>query len=198
MTSDPNAGWWIYAINSTLQIGASLALGGLSRHRGRRQGGLHHAQHVRVAASAYGGSRLWIINKVPTYAGPNGNIAAAVYDPFTSSASVLPPPRSRRTWVRAGTGGALGTYLVSYSGLNAAASRRRVHPGGNPRRFWSSCSRSLVGNIDSNAAQNDALQLGTTRRIETNDRRRQNAVWRNGEIFLAANCMPAAGADVGE
>lgn len=207
-TSDPNAGWWFFAINSLLTIsGASywadfpgLALDDKAIYITANMFGA-------AAPNPYGGTRLWIINKVPTYAGPDNNIAFAVYNPFSVAGSVATTAMPTHMWgpLPLGTGGQpLGTYLVSYSGLAAAGVEAieiievadPLAGGGGP---FFTLNIVSVGNMDSGAAQNDALQLGSaTRRLETNDRRAQNAVWRTGQLFTAANCMPAAGVEVGE
>jgi hypothetical protein len=92
---------------------------------------------------------------------------------------------------------------VSYSGLNAGGIEaiqfiEVTDPLGGAGGPYFTLAQPSVGNIDSGAAFTGATQLGGTRRLATNDRRAQNAVWRNGQIWLAASINPAAGVELGE
>jgi hypothetical protein len=203
-TSDPNLGWWRFAINGMLNIGGTnywadypgIAVDDKAVY-------LTHNMFSVTPPYPGVGSRLWIINKAPTYGGPDNNIAFAVYDAVGAAGGIQSTHMPTHMWgpLPAGTGGnVLGTYLVMYSGLNAAGIEaiqfiEVANPLGAP---VFTLAQPSVGNMDSGAAFSGATQLGTTRRLATNDRRCLNAVWRNGQIFLAASCMPAAGADVGE
>jgi hypothetical protein len=198
--ADPNLGWWRFAINSMLLIAGT-------NYWADFPGIAIDDKAVYITNNMFSitppypgvGSRLWIINKAPTYGGPDNNIAFAVYDAIGAAGGVQTTAMPTHMWgpLPAGTGGnALGTYLVSYSGLNAAGIEAvQFIEVGNPIGVpVFTLAQPSVGNMDSNGGQTDALQLGSaTRRLETNDRRAQNAVWRNGQIFLAANCMPPAG-----
>jgi len=206
-TADPNAGWWRFSINSLLSISGvnswadfpGLAIDDKA---------IYITNNMFSVTSPFPntGVRLWIINKVPAYAGPDNNFAFTVHNPFTPAGSVATTAMPTHMWgvLPAGTAGRpLGTYLVSYSGLNAGGIEaiqfiEVTDPLGGVGGPFFALAQPSVGNIDSGAGFPGATQLGTTRRISTNDRRAQNAVWRNGQIFLAASCMPSAGADVGE
>jgi hypothetical protein len=201
MTSDPNAGWWLHSINSTLTIG------GLARwadYPGLAvdDDAVYITANMFSAAGAYGGSRLWIIQKPATYAGPNGSISAAVYDPYTLTGQSGFATTTQPTHMYGPEPAGVGTFLVSYSGLSDGTNEyldiiRVDNPTGvvafNFQQF-------MVGNFDNTAVTSlpDAPQLGTARTIEVNDRRALNAVWRNNNLYISTTSIPVAGADLGQ
>ncbi len=209
MTSDPNLGWYTYVINSKLNIA------GLD-HWADYPGLAVDDKAIYVTAnmfkfasggSTFGGSRLWIINKVPTYTG--GPIAFGVYDAYAavpgSVATTTQPTHMFGVPPVDALARPLGTYLMSYSGLSSAGIEavqiiQVSDPlGGVGGPFFSGQFVS-VGDIDNTAsAMLDAPQLGSASTIETNDRRALNAVWRNNKLYLSAQVrLPAAHPEAGQ
>ncbi len=200
-TSDPNAGWWLHSINSTVTIG------GLARwadYPGFEcdDDAVYVTANMFSAGGAYGGCRLWIIQKAPTYNGPDGSISAAIYDPYTAVGQSGFATTTMPTHMWGPEPANVGTFLVSYSGLSDGINEYldiiRVDNAAGVPAF--SFQQFMVGNFDNTAVNPtpDAPQLGTTRTIEVNDRRALNAVWRNNNLYIATTVVPPAGADAGQ
>jgi hypothetical protein len=184
-TSDPNAGWWYHVINSKLNIGGIPAWAdypGIAVD--------DKAIYITANMFEFAGttptyaSLLWIINKVPFYSGPDQSALVTVSDPYAATGgSIIATTQPAHMWGPLPS--ALGTYLVSYSGLNASDTEyvqviEVTDPlGGGGGPFFAQ-QFVLVGNIDITGspipALPDALQLGSMQRIEVNDRRALNAV----------------------
>ena len=200
-TSDPNAGWWLHSINSTLTIGVAR----WADYPGFAvddQAVYICANMFNAAGTTYGGSRLWIIDKAPTYAGPNGSLVSAVYDPYTLSGQPGFATTTQPTHMYGPEPANVGTFLVSYSGISDGLNEyvdviRVDSPLAAPVFTF---QQLLVGNIDNTAvtALPDAPQLGSARLIEVNDRRALNAVWRNNNLYMSTTVLPGAGADAGQ
>jgi hypothetical protein len=194
-TSDPNAGWWKHAINSLTNIG------GVNRWAdypglGVDDDALYICNNMFSAAGAFGGVRLWVLNRTPTYNGPDGNIAQTIYDPYTLSGQPGFATTTQIAHMYGPEPANVGTFLVSYSGLSDGLNEYvdiiRVD---NPLGAISFNFQQLfVGNFDNTAAAfPDAPQLGSTRLIETNDRRALDCVWRNNNLYM---CMTSVGVAV--
>ena len=209
MTSDPNLGWYTYVIDSKIPI-AGLP------HWADYPGLAIDDKAVYITnnmfkfvsgGSTYGGSRLWIINKVPTYGG--GPIAFTVHDPYAltpgSVATTTQPTHMYGIPPLDAVGRPLGTYLVSYSGLSSggieAVQVIQVSDplGGVGGPFFVQQFIS-VGDIDNTtSAMLDAPQLGTAFTIETNDRRALNAVWRDNCLYMCAQVrLPVGHPEAGQ
>ncbi|MFC1940684.1 Ig-like domain-containing protein, partial [Chloroflexota bacterium] len=145
--------------------------------------------------------RLWIVDK-DVAAGFYAGSAAAVtkHDPYADggiAATTMPA----QVYGAGGIGGSGGTYLVSYSGLtdglNEAVQVVRVNdPLGTPTFV---VEYVVVGDIENlSGSLTDAPQLGTTTKIETNDRRALDAVWRNDQLWLTTTIDPNSGPDAGQ
>ena len=209
MTSDPNAGWYKYVINSKLNISGVdrwADYPGISVD----DKAVYIALNMFAFASggsAYGGSRLWIINKVPTYTG--GPIAVGLYDAYGATpgsiATTTQPTHMFGVPPLDASARPLGTYLVSYSGISSGGIEsvqviQVSDPlGGVGGPFFSQQFIS-VGDIDnSTVAMLDAPQLGTATTIETNDRRALSAVWRNNSLYISAQVrLPVAHPEAGQ
>lgn len=207
-TSNPNNGWWLFAIDSKINID------GLDRWADYPGIGVDDkAIYITAnmfsfgAAQTFGGVRLWIVKKIPTINGPNNNIAFWVYDPYVVGGSVEATTQPTHMFGPPGLGSggrALGTFLVSYSGLVDGGGNDFIqiievtdplNTGGGP---FFTLQLINFGNIDSGAALPDAPQLGSAYTIETNDRRALNAVWRGSQLFMCAEMLPSAGPDAGQ
>ncbi|HEU4365029.1 MAG TPA: FlgD immunoglobulin-like domain containing protein [Candidatus Krumholzibacteria bacterium] len=199
-TSDPNAGWWRHSINSLVNIG------GLNRWADYPGFAVDdHAVYVCAnmfsAAGAFGGVRLWIIAKPPTYAGPDGSIVSAIYDPYGLSGQPGLATTTQPTHMYGPEPANVGTFLVSYSGLSDGVNEyvdviRVDNPIAAPVFTF---QQLLVGNFDNTGlAMPDAPQLGSARLIETNDRRALNAVWRNNNLYMCATSVGVVAPNTGQ
>ncbi|MCI0452833.1 MAG: T9SS type A sorting domain-containing protein [Candidatus Latescibacteria bacterium] len=206
---DPNTGWWFHSIDSKLLIGAfqhwadypGLAVGEdavyITANMFRFVGG----------GSNFGGARLWIIDKVPTYAGPDNSIVFTVHDPYLAAgiATTTQPAHTFGPTGVGSTGFHVGTFLLSYSGItdgvNEAVQVVEVtDPLGAVGGPFFVQQFVNFGNIDNTAVVTlpDAPQAGGAPAIEVNDRRALNAVWRSNNIWTCAELIPVAGADAGQ
>jgi FlgD Ig-like domain len=207
-TSNPNNGWWLHSIDSKMNIG------GLDRWADYPGIGVDDkAIYITAnmfsfgAAPAFGGVRLWIVNKSPTYDGPNNNIAVTAYNPYTAAGSVEATTQPAHMFGPPGVGSGarpLGTFLVSYSGLADIDGNDFIQiieltdPLNTVGGPFFTAQFIGFGNIDSGAALPDAPQLGSAYAIETNDRRALNAAWRQDQLFMCAEMLPSAGPDAAQ
>lgn len=207
-TPDPNLGWWFHAIDSKIVIAAF-------EHWADYPGLAVDPVAVYITANmfrfvggggTFGGVRLWIIDKFPTYFGPDNNIAVTVHDPYLAAgiATTTQPAHMFGLLPVGSTGFALGTFLTSYSGLSDGVNEfiqivEVTDPlGGGGGPFF---VQQFVGfgNIDNTAVGTlpDAPQAGPFA-VEVNDRRALNAVWRGNNIWTCAELLPVAGIDAGQ
>jgi hypothetical protein len=167
----------------------------------------------------YGGGRLWIVDKTPTYAGPDGSIAFTVHDALAASGVDGITQQAAHMYgplPLGSTGLPLGTYLTGYDGWTDCATEFLVvievtdplGTGGGPffaAQFVPSGDLEDVGCGFGWPDPPDAPQMGMGPApdffnfpIETNDRRTLNAVWRDNCLFTCAEIIPNAGADAGQ
>jgi hypothetical protein len=206
-TPDPNLGWWTYSINSKILIGAldrwadypGLAVDDKAVYI------CNNMFAFAAGGGAFGGSRLWIVNKVPTYAG--GGIAFTVHDAYATPGSIATTTQPSHMYGVPpvdGSGRPLGTFLVSYSGLSGGGLESVQviavsDPLGGVGGPFFAQQFVASGDIDNTAlGLLDAPQLGTANTIEVNDRRALNAVWRNNNLYMCAELRPAAGAEINQ
>ncbi len=198
--ADPNGGWWLHAINSVVSIGGVDCYAdypGLAVD----DEAVYVNNNMFNAAGAFGGVRLWIINKAPTYAG--GLIAYTLHDPYGEVGQPGLATTTQPTHMYGPEPAGVGTFLVSYSGLSDGLNEYidiiRVD---NPLGAVAFDFQQLgpLGNFDNTVpALPDAPQLGNAILIEVNDRRALNAVWRNNNLYMCATVLPPAGApDAGQ
>jgi hypothetical protein len=226
--SDPNLGWWFHSINTKLNFLDPYS--GLACDFWADYPGLGvDDKAVYVTANmfgffdqpcGYGGGRLWIINKVPTYAGPDGSIVFTMHDAL--DASFVGPGLTQQPAHMFGplplgsTGDPLGTYITGYDGWTDCATEYLVvievtdplGGGGGPffvASFIPSGDLEDVGCASGWPDPPDAPQAGMgpgpgffNFPIETNDRRTLNAVWRDDCLWSCAELIPPAGADMGQ
>ncbi|MEM8930089.1 MAG: hypothetical protein AAGE94_02875 [Acidobacteriota bacterium] len=145
------------------------------------------------------GNRLWIVDKGLTdgfYAG--GDTAFSIVDPRSTGAIGLPAMPARVH----GTNAARGTWLVSYSGLNTSGlAMLQLVRVDDPLGMPALAAHTLdLGTIDvAGTFLPDAPQTGSTQRIEVNDRRSLDAVWRGDDLWTVFTVHgPAATADAGQ
>jgi len=198
-TPDPNAGWWRHAINSTMVIGGVVRWAdypGLATDNDA----LYITNNMfNSAGTNYAGSRLWIVDKAPTYAGPDGSIVAPVYDAWALSGAVAGTGLIGSTTMPTHMWGpeppAVGTFLVSCGisdGVNEYVNVIRVDTPLVPAWNWQLVN---AGDISSGAVP-AATQLGSARTIATVAGRVMNAVWRNNNLYTCNTIKPTVGIDL--
>ena len=160
---------------------------------------------------AYGGVRLWIVDKGETdggfYAG--GTASVTVHDPYASNGGIATTTMPALIHGKGGVGGSgsdIGTFLVSYSGLSDGVSeylqvvtvRDPLGKTGGPtfeQEFLE------IGDIETGfPALPGAPQADTGITINTNDRRALDAVWRDGALWMVTTIRPNSnfGPDAGQ
>lgn len=211
--ADPNGTWFFHTLTTEETIGPNqswadfpgLAVDSEAVYFTTNM----FAHNNQPNAGFFQGERLWIIAKAPFYSG--GAATATRHDPVAlANAGTGDTGLSATTFQPAlmygDTPGGVGTYLVSYGGVNDGTNVvlqviRVDTPLASPTFTGYRSRWGTIAADDSapNSALPDAPQLGTTRVIETNDRRvSQNAVFRNGLLYLAAPVRPPAGANANQ
>ncbi len=199
-TSDPNDGWWFHAIDSKLNVAGVdswIDYPGLACDN--KAVYVTGNMYSFGSPATYGGSRVWVINKTPTYAGPNNSVAQIPYDLFASGGTptTAQPAHMFGTLPNGSTGQPLGTFLVSYSGLTDGTNEylqivELTDPLGTAGGPYFALQQINLGNIENTTvALPTAPQLGSGVPIATNDRRAQNAVWRNNNLYTCATYRAA-------
>ena len=212
-TSDPNGGWWFHAIDSKITIGVpswgdypGLAVDDKAVYITNNMFSFFTFGGVRT------GTRMWIVNKTPTYSGPDNSIAFTVQDPITpvGGFEMTMQPAHMFGALPLGSGGQpLGTYLVGYSaltqggpgGLEAMQVIEVTDPLGTPNftvQFVFVGDIEDVGGVFGFPVLPDAPQSGGAALIEVNDRRALNAVWRNNTLWASSTINPNSGPDLGQ
>jgi hypothetical protein len=197
-TSDPNAGWYRYSINSTLVIG------GVARWADYPCVGFDDdaiyicANMFNASGSSYGGTRVWILDPAVVTAGPDAAYAAPVYDFMTlsgASAALGTGTTTMPTSMWGTQPAGVGTFLVQTGwsdGTNEYVAVIRVDTPLAPT--WN-YQLVPVGDVASASAVPNASQLGTTRTIATVPGRCDGAVWRNNNLYAVHTLRPTTGVD---
>lgn len=194
-TSDPNAGWYFYAIDSKTDIGGSDYWADYPGFAVCEEAVYITNNMFAFADNAYGGTRLWIVDKGVSggfYGG--GATSVNIYDPFTTSGSFALTSQPAHIFGTAPLG--IGTYLAGYSRLQSGSnSILQLLTINNP---LSSPTFTLnfinMGVVDDLATPTpNAPQMGSTTEIETNDPRTYNAVWRNNKLYVSTIVVPPTG-----
>ena len=155
-------------------------------------------------APAFGGVRLWIVDKgvVGGFYG-GGAAGVTVHDPYAGGGTET-TTMPCHVFGAGGVPGAgmIGTFLVSYSGLTSGGDEfvqvvRVDDPLGTPTFTQEFVN---VGDIEGPTfpALPDAPQSGTGVLIEVNDRRALDCVWRDNAAWLTTTILPNSGPDAGE
>jgi hypothetical protein len=194
-TPDPNAGWWTHSINSTLVIGGIQRWADYPGIAADDDALYVTANMFNAAGNSYAGSRLWIIAKAPTYAGPNGSIAFNLYDAWALSGgtgTIAVGTTTMPTSMWGPEPANVGTFLVSCGitdGTNEYVTAIRVDTPLVPT--WN-FQLIAAGDI-SNGTVPNATQLGSARTIATVAQRVMNAVWRNNNLYTCNTIRPTLG-----
>jgi len=141
---------------------------------------------------SFGGVRFWILDKDETDGFYAGGVAdVTIHDPYAGVGSIATTTQPAHTFGTTPAG--MGTFLVSYSGIYSGSNYDEVqvvrvdNPLGIPTFTQQFIS---VGDIeDVLALMPDAPQFGSDDKIETNDRRALNAVWRDATLWLATTIL---------
>ncbi len=209
--ADPNGDWYAISINSLVTIDGNAGALDYPGFAYDEEAIYINGDMFEIASPFdYQGVRLWILDKGESggwYAGGTA-IVNGPYDPLTAVAAVdvTTQPAIMRTNPEdfyGPSGADVGTFLVSYSGLfdsmtgNELVQVVRVDdPLGTPTFVHEFVS---AGNLETSTADlPDAPQMGSGTGIHVGDRRAINAVWRDGQLYLAAAIDPASGGDAGE
>ena len=196
-TSDPTGGWWFTEINSAITVGSELSYVDYPGLAVSSTGIYITANMFGFSSGSYTGGRLWIIDKTPLYSG--GTATSIVRDAITAGSGYSATYQPTQMFGTAQSG--VGTFLVLYSGLSGGGIEainviRVSNSLTNPTFTGQDVS---LGNVDNTGGSYlDAPQQGTSTLISTNDRRTQNAVWRNNALWMAFTVVPNSGADAGQ
>jgi Divergent InlB B-repeat domain len=203
--NDPNGTWFESAINSALTIGSSAAWADFPGIAVNGNAIFVTANMFRFESGggSYAGGRLFVADKTSLYAG--AAVTPHVYDPFALAAGSVPGLTLQPAEI-IGTGpSGVGTYLVGYDGLHTLTSTfvdviKVVDPLGTPTFTNSLVQWGTVASDENIAvAVPDAPQRGTTRTLDSGDRRvSQTPIFRNGKIYLAAETVPVGGTNAGQ
>jgi len=193
--------WWYTAIDAKVVISSA-------DHWADYPGFAIDEEAVYVTANmfshfsgAFGGTRLWIVDKGTTggfYGG--GAATVTIHDPY-ASAGIATTTQPAHIFGTSGAGTGIGTYLVSYSGISDGTDEyvqivRINNPLTSPTFTQ---SYIYIGNIEALAGGlPDAPQSGSSTLIEVNDRRALHAIWRNNSLWLTTTIDPISGPDAGQ
>jgi hypothetical protein len=196
--SDPNGTWYFHSINSMINIGGT-------NHWADYPGFAIDEEAAYITnnmftfggSPAFGGVRLWIINKAPFYSG--GAASFTVHNPY---AVVGSPTTTQPAHIFGTAPAGVGTFMTSYSGLSGGGNEFiQVVRVDNPLTVPTFVQQFVnVGNIDNTGVGTlpDAPQSGTGIAVEVNDRRALHAVWRDDSLWTSTTVLPNAGPDAGE
>jgi len=194
-TSDPNDGFWFHAIDSKLTIAAAESFVDFPGIAVDDKAVYVTNNMFAFGSSSYEGVRLWIIRKAAAYADDDPSIFFIVRNPYASAGFVTTtvPAHMFGSVPTGSSGRPMGTFLAAYSGITDGTSEYLqivevtdpLQTVGGP---FFTVQQLNVGNIDDpTLTVPDAIQPGSPARIETNDRRMLSAVWRNNNLYCAAN-----------
>lgn len=198
-TGDPNDSWHFDEINSIVSIGNTDYWADYPGIAVDEEALYITANIFSFGSGQSGGARLWIVNKNPFYSG--GSALFTVHDPQGDLGVVEVTMQPAHTFgIVPSNPTNVGTWLVGYSGLTTGFNEyleiiQVNDPLGSPNF---SNEYLNVSNIDDLSNMPDAPQSGTSRLIETNDRRALQAVWRNDELWICAQVVPPSGSDAGQ
>jgi hypothetical protein len=220
--SDPNGTWHYQSVNTSLNINGApqwFDYPGFALDE--------EALYVTgnmfpfgTSTAAFGGSRLWIIDKGVGKGGlyEGGRSAANVYNPAgvnaATSGFTLQPAFMYTPGPGFGNNGVqVGTWLTAYNGTSSGGNESvLVIRVDNPLTTPIFTSQTVqVGNIDDTANTGfpttgatsslflpPAPQRGSLSRIDMSDRRMLHAVWRNNSLYATTAVLPTTGPDLNQ
>jgi hypothetical protein len=196
-TSDPNAGWYRYAINSLLIIGGVPRWADYPGVAFDDDAIYITANMFNAAGTTYAGPRVWVLDKAVVLPGPDAAIAPPVYDFYALSGGSVDLGVGTTTlptqmWGPEPAG--VGTFLVSTGisdGVSEYVAIIRLNTPAAPTWNYQLIN---VGDISSGTVPS-ATQLGSTRTIATVSQRVMAAVWRNNNLYTCNTIKPTLGVD---
>jgi hypothetical protein len=202
--ADPAGTWYKLAINSKTLIGGNDTWADYPGLAIDEEAIYIDCNMFEFSATggAYGGVRLWVIDKGFGSNGfyDGGTASVSIFDPYAGGgiATTTQPAHV----FGAGPSG-VGTFLVSYSGLTDATKTnefvqivRMDSPLSSPTFSQQYVN---IGNIEDFLGFPDAPQLGTSTDVETNDRRALHSVWVDNSLWMVTTIVPKTGdPDAGE
>lgn len=201
--SDPNGTWYFSAFNSEIIISAQDCWFDYPGLACDQNVVYLTGNYFNYAGTAGFGSRLWILNKAPFYAG--GALTLNPGSPFDAAAATGYPNSTMMPAQMFGTPPAgVGTYLCMYSGLTDGTNEyfqtiRVDNPTGVPAFTG---DQAFIGNIDTASGTlprgNQPGSINTATRIDTGDRRCLSALWRNGHVYGVFHVNPIAAPNAGQ
>jgi hypothetical protein len=201
--ADPNGAWSIQSINTDIAIASQPTWADFAT-LGLDDDAIYiSTTQFRFGTFAYAGNRLQIINKAQLYA---GQLSFTTHDVFAAvgAANSAGEFGLQPAIMYAAQPSGLGTYLVNAaewqdgSGNDQLLVVRVTNPLTSPT--FTATLVSAGGNIDNPATPlPGAPQNGTSVTVRPGDRRvTSNAVWLNGNLYLANTTLPQTGVDAGQ
>lgn len=179
-TSDPGGAYWVWALNARLNGSTNTNNWADYTTVGIDTQGLYMSNNMFAFSGGFQYSKLRILNKAELYAGGNGpNHSISWYDfwnlknPDNSVAFTIQPCMHFR-----GKGGNPPAYLINalWPGGNKLTMWTLTNPIGHWRGGKAKISAKSIS-CRNYSLPPDAVQKGSTTRIETNDSRLLNAVY---------------------
>ena len=200
--SDPNGTWYFAAINSKINIGGVDRWADYPGLAVDEEAVYITANMFAFSNNAFGGTRLWIINKVAGAGGGlygGGTATVSLYNPVPATAyeGTTQPAHVFGTTPTSPTN--VGTWLTLYSGLASSTDSylqvvRVDNPVGPGTTTFVGPTFVNMGAIDDlSGALPDAPQSGSSELIETNDRRTYHSVWRDDLLYVVTTINPETG-----
>ena len=197
--SNPNGTWYYHAINSKITIDGKT-------NWADYPGFAVDEEAVYITANMFDfagydhGIRLWIVDKGAGSSGfyDGGTASVSVYDPEAETGmSGYATSQPAQIFGTAPTG--LGTFLVQAGWSSGSTDYLAVIRVDNPLSSPTFTNQWInLGDIHNPSSFPNAPQLGTSIKIETNDVRALNAVWRDNYLWAANTVVPPSGTDAGQ
>ncbi len=206
--SDPNGTWYFTSINSKVSISAVDRWADYPGFAVDEEAVYITANMFGFNSSggAYGGVRLWVIDKFTGAGGGfygGGTTPVSLFDPYGGGGGAT-TTQPAHIFGAAPTSPNVGTFLVSYSGLTDGldefVQNVRIDDPVGPGTTTFTQQFLNIGNIEDFflIVLPDAPQSGSGETIETNDRRALHSVWRASSLWLTTTIDPTTGTDAGQ
>ena len=202
--SDPNGTWYYHEINSKLLAEGDSSWADYPGLAVDDEAVYITSNMYTFDSSLYRSNFLWIVNKGLGSGGfyDGGSASVTNHDPYNAVGFPQYAQTTQPTHIF-GTGlSGVGTFLVSYGGLNDGTNEfaqiiRVNNPVSSP-----SFSHQFVnlGDIENSLTfpLPDAPQMNSAHTIEVNDRRLLHAVWRNNALWATTTVLPSSGPDLNQ
>ncbi|MCA9096855.1 MAG: hypothetical protein KDA36_00640 [Planctomycetaceae bacterium] len=198
--SNPNGTWYYLAIDGKVNFSGTdtwadypgLAIDEEAIY-------ITNNQFTFGASNTSKGSRLWIVNKSDLYSNATSP-TVNIYDPSTASGLASQSFTMQPAHVFGSAPGSTGTFLVSTNWVSGANELAKIIRVDNPLSSPTFVSSNVtLGDLQANFPSfPNTPQPGTSTKINTNDYRALNAVWRNDYLYFVNTVLPASGDNAGE